>query len=79
MSETPAKHLCRACGEPYPFPQPRSLATRDYCAACAVLDPSIRRVFQALLRRITRLEAQLSGGNGPARAPEGDAAAEEEA
>lgn len=64
-----SKRTCRACGASYTYPVARSLATRFHCEKCAALPRDVRERFEAMHKRITRLEKQLERVAGGAPAP----------
>ncbi len=67
------QRVCRACQKTYPYPVPRSLATRFYCAECMELPDTVRATFESFNKRIKSLSAtveqlqkrleSLAGGN----------------
>ena len=53
------RRTCRCCGEGYPYPERKSIATRTYCENCVQIPAEPRRAIERLRRRVERLAKAL--------------------
>ncbi|MDP6779105.1 MAG: hypothetical protein QGI83_20285 [Candidatus Latescibacteria bacterium] len=51
---------CRACGEGYPYPEHKGLATRSYCEHCVQIPKETRRALERMRRRVDRLTKEVA-------------------
>ena len=54
------RRTCRACGDGYPYPEQKSLATRSYCEHCVQIPRETRRALERMRRRIDRLTKEVA-------------------